>query len=542
MKTYQEKISEVSNQFTKLLGSSTLLSDMMKMFQSLVDFTSTFVVPAFQFVGENSKIFGVALGGLAVVVGTVNGILAVNNFLEKMRQIANMGAVAGLGKLAVASLAAALPFIKFAAPVLLLIYAFNKLGGDLSVVSNAFKYVGSILTTVFKTAFKAILSIINKIPGFRGDFDNQIKELNDDLASEETKRSNITKEVTATMKKNREETEKSTEAKKEENKQIEQATSTTAQYDFSSPLKLFESSARRAGSAASTAATPPGGAAATRSLSGNMSSSLASAGITDPRAIANIMAQIQAESGGVAKSENLNYSGKKLFELYGAGNKGGNKVRFNTQAEAEAVASKGPEAVGNVIYGGRMGNAADEGFKYRGRGLIQLTGKNNYKKYGDMIGVDLVSNPDLANDPKVAEQLAVAYFAEKQKQGVNLSDINAIGKAVGYAGGSAETSKRAAMAEQFLAGGGASTPSSASVVASVQQPTPAAPAATTPSSTGAGAPGAGGIATLNDVVAGLNSLNMMMGQVVATNKRVVEVAEKQLSVQKNLSGDLYLAA
>ena len=206
----------------------------------------------------------------------------------------------------------------------------------------------------------------------------------------------------------------------------------------------------------------PGGKVPSGALANmqGLQSELTSKGITDPKAVANIMAQVQAESGGVAKSENLKYSGKKLFELYGAGNKGGNKVRFKTVEEADAVAAKGEEAVGNVIYGGRMGNKEDEGYKYRGRGLIQLTGKDNYKKFGDMIGVDLVKNPDMANDPAIAQKLAAAYFSEKEKKGVNLSDINAVGKAVGYAGGAAETAKRSQLADGFsaqLAGGSAPT-------------------------------------------------------------------------------------
>jgi putative chitinase len=172
-------------------------------------------------------------------------------------------------------------------------------------------------------------------------------------------------------------------------------------------------------------------------------------GITDTKAQANILAQIKAESGGVPKSESLKYSGKRLFELFGAGNTAGNKVRFNSVEEASALAAKGEEAVGNLIYGGRMGNKEDEGYKYRGRGMIQITGKNNYEKYGKLIGQDLVGNPDLANDPEIAKQIAVAYFQQKQKAKVNLSDISAIGKAVGYAGGEAETAKRAKLAQMY---------------------------------------------------------------------------------------------
>ena len=177
---------------------------------------------------------------------------------------------------------------------------------------------------------------------------------------------------------------------------------------------------------------------------------LSAGGITDKKEQANILAQIKAESGGVAKSENLNYSGSKLFEMFGEGNKAGNKVRFKNTAEAEELAAKGPEAIGNVIYGGRMGNSADEGYKYRGRGLIQLTGKENYDKFGKLVGVDLVKDPDLANDPEIAQRIAVEFFKDKKKAGTNLADISQLGKAVGYAGGEEETKRRSGYAQEFL--------------------------------------------------------------------------------------------
>ena len=162
---------------------------------------------------------------------------------------------------------------------------------------------------------------------------------------------------------------------------------------------------------------------------------LGSAGITDKKAQANILAQIQAESGGKAKSENLNYSPETLMKMY--------PKKFKDIADAQAVVGQGQEAIGNRIYGGRMGNEANEGFKYRGRGLIQLTGKQNYEKFGKLLGIDLVNNPDLANDPTIAQDIAIAYFNEKQKTGTNLADIKSIGKAVGYAGGADETARRA---------------------------------------------------------------------------------------------------
>jgi predicted chitinase len=170
-------------------------------------------------------------------------------------------------------------------------------------------------------------------------------------------------------------------------------------------------------------------------------SALSAGGITDKKAQANIMAQVHAESGGVAKSESLNYTPERLMQIF--------PKKFRDISEAQQVAAGGEQAIAERVYGGRMGNtAAGEGFKYRGRGLIQLTGKDNYKKFGDLIGVDLVSNPDLANDPDIARKLAVAYFAEKQKSGVDLTKSSQVSKAVGHVDiGGAESSRRAAMAD-----------------------------------------------------------------------------------------------
>ena len=172
---------------------------------------------------------------------------------------------------------------------------------------------------------------------------------------------------------------------------------------------------------------------------------LASAGITDPRAQANILAQIQAESRGKPQSENLNYSAARLLQVFPS--------KFSGMSDAQQVAAAGQEAIGNRIYGGRMGNAQDEGYKYRGRGLIQLTGKDNYRSFSKLIGEDLVANPDLVNDPLIAQKVAVAYFLRAQQRGTNLADIASVGKAVGYVDhGGKETSHRAQLAQSIQAG------------------------------------------------------------------------------------------
>ena len=175
---------------------------------------------------------------------------------------------------------------------------------------------------------------------------------------------------------------------------------------------------------------------------------LAAKGITDPTQQANILANLEAESNFKPRSENIEkYSAKTLMRLYGPGS--GNKVRFNTLEEAQAAVDAGPEKVGNIIYGGRMGNAADEGYKFRGRGLVQLTGKDNYTAMSKKLGIDLVSNPDLANDPAIAAKIQAQYYADRKKQ-FNYGDITQVAKATGHAGGAKETEKRAQIAQNYM--------------------------------------------------------------------------------------------
>ena len=111
--------------------------------------------------------------------------------------------------------------------------------------------------------------------------------------------------------------------------------------------------------------------------------------ITTPLRLAHFLAQCGHESGGFKHiQENLNYSAdglKKIFPKYFPG------------ATADSYA-KNPEKIASKVYGGRMGNGDEstkEGYKFRGRGYIQLTGKSNYTNFAKFIGEDTVANPDL---------------------------------------------------------------------------------------------------------------------------------------------------
>ena len=176
---------------------------------------------------------------------------------------------------------------------------------------------------------------------------------------------------------------------------------------------------------------------------------LAKVGISDKQAQANILAQVQAESGFKPRSEEVGkYSAKWLFGTFP---KTANRPwGFESLEEAEKVKQQGAEAVGNRIYGGRMGNKANEGYKYLGRGFIQITGKDNYEKFGKLIGEDLVGSPERANDPRVALKIAAAYFAVKMKKGVDLRDINAVTKSVGPANMESAVATRTKYAQGFM--------------------------------------------------------------------------------------------
>jgi putative chitinase len=111
--------------------------------------------------------------------------------------------------------------------------------------------------------------------------------------------------------------------------------------------------------------------------------------INTPLRLAHFLAQCGHESGGFrATQENLNYSAKGLMGIF--------KKYFPTQALAEQY-QRNPQKIASKVYGGRMGNGPEstgEGFKFRGRGYIQLTGKENYTAFGKSINEDMTANPD----------------------------------------------------------------------------------------------------------------------------------------------------
>lgn len=156
--------------------------------------------------------------------------------------------------------------------------------------------------------------------------------------------------------------------------------------------------------------------------------------ITTPQRIAAFIAQCGHESiGWTAFSENLNYSAKSLNAVFP-------KYFIKAGRNADEYARQ-PEKIANIVYANRMDNgdtASGDGWKYRGRGPIQLTGKVNYKSFAKSMGVDVVQNPDLvATDKKIALMSAIWFWNSRNLNDLaDKSDIKGMTKKIngGYIG------------------------------------------------------------------------------------------------------------
>jgi len=146
--------------------------------------------------------------------------------------------------------------------------------------------------------------------------------------------------------------------------------------------------------------------------------------ISTPQRQAAFIGQCAHESGNFKTlQENLNYSAEGLMKTWPS--------RFPTKEIADQYARQ-PAKIAGKVYNGRLGNTSEEeASKYLGRGLIQLTGKENYANCGSGLGVDLIGNPDWLLDPKYAA-LSAGWFWNKK--GLNsladASDIETMTKRI----------------------------------------------------------------------------------------------------------------
>jgi len=168
-----------------------------------------------------------------------------------------------------------------------------------------------------------------------------------------------------------------------------------------------------------------GTVAAGAGVIGVITAGLVASGITNAYAQKAVIANVGKETGFKPRDENLaaygNTSNERIREVFTS------RTKKYSDAELNEI-KKDPYKFGEMVYGkdteiGRsMGNTQDgDGFKYRGRGSIQLTGKNNYKAYSDVVKKDLVGNPELVNQPEIDAAIVAAFV--KRGVGNKINDF-----------------------------------------------------------------------------------------------------------------------
>lgn len=173
-------------------------------------------------------------------------------------------------------------------------------------------------------------------------------------------------------------------------------------------------------------------------------------GITTPARLAAFLAQVGHESAGLTRTvESLNYSADGLLRTW--------PTRYTPELAREHARQQ--EVIANHVYGGRMGNSAPgDGWKYRGRGLIQVTGKANYEAVRDLLrechdAPDLLAMPGILAEPRWAALSAGAYWQERDLNPLaDAGDFDRITRRInGGTNGMADRRSRYAKAKAALA-------------------------------------------------------------------------------------------
>lgn len=152
-------------------------------------------------------------------------------------------------------------------------------------------------------------------------------------------------------------------------------------------------------------------------------------GLDSALRLAHFLGQGLIETGFLRyTSENLNYSADALRKVFGK--------YFKTDDDAKAYARQ-PEKIANRVYGNRMGNgdeASGDGWLYRGRGFIQLTGKDNYKRFATLTGLPIDTDPDLiSRDLKASIQVAAKFFeVNGLLDYADLNDAKAVSRGINF--------------------------------------------------------------------------------------------------------------
>jgi predicted chitinase len=618
------RLAEMSNAFTQILLNSGLLDTMMSAFGMLAGFIQTFVVPIF-------KVFGAIIGGFVDIVKATmtpfglmyKGLLLVSDTIEDflypvfsffgriIDDVANtiknffQPTITNTTNWFKDTFKSAMNMIgSVVNPVVEVFRAVKKAVSDFF---NSFNTLGEVITSI-RFSFKSLglsmkemwYAIKDAIPGLTDTTDEERQALakeREELANdrmghdkqlEQNRKENLAKEEAAQRARDKERAnrdkkfydtrdDRQSAADAKADAAVDNAPGGKNYHDTIQNLKDFKSGMSQPGAQTQTpgGSTVPGASAPAmkQDVKQNMElikAALVKQGITDPKMIAATMGNVMKETGGKNISENLNYGGtdnSRIRKIFGS------RAAGKSDAELDSI-KKDPKQMAEMMYGSGtamgqgMGNTeAGDGWKFRGRGFIQLTGKSNYAAASKAIFGDdrLVKNPDLLDNPQVAAEVSAWYMKKGQagmakKLGIdtnNMSQEQANLLATSQIAGG-DIRKKGAIGQEIsakvdkyssqmagLAGApvtampGSSTVNT-TLASNTTTPAPAAPGSRAQQQAGGTTrPMAPAQESAESLLA---SLNNKMERLIAINKNLSDVNEKQLRVQKTLSSDGYAAA
>ena len=147
----------------------------------------------------------------------------------------------------------------------------------------------------------------------------------------------------------------------------------------------------------------------------NINAAMNKFGITNPYRQAHFLAQAGHESAGFSRiQENLNYSAGSLYAMFSTRISQTEADSLGRQAGETVVPKPRQQQIANIIYANRNGNgdiASGDGYRFRGRGLIQITGRSNYQALVNQLGVDIIADPDQLTTYALAAESAAAWWS-----------------------------------------------------------------------------------------------------------------------------------
>jgi putative chitinase len=149
----------------------------------------------------------------------------------------------------------------------------------------------------------------------------------------------------------------------------------------------------------------------------------ATSSVTTPRRLCHFLGQVLVETGGFTSMvENLNYKDPARLDAIFSSVHGSD--------DAKDLIRLGPEAIANRVYANRLGNGDEvsgDGWRYRGSGYKQLTGRDNYREIGHIVNLDLEGNPELARELAAAARIAFAFWDARQCSPLaDLGDVDGV--------------------------------------------------------------------------------------------------------------------